>query len=393
MDGFIYYCLYGIIMPKLEVRNLKKTFGDEVAVSGVDLELMDGEFKTLVGPSGCGKTTTLRCLAGLEKPTGGEIYINDELVASPEDNVHLPPNKRDIGMVFQSYAVWPHMTVEENILFPLSEQSIGTKSERKERVQDIIRTVGLEVHSDDLASNLSGGQQQRVALARALITDPELLLLDEPLSNLDAKLRREMRNEIKRISDEMNVSVLYVTHSQDEALYLSDNIAVMNDGNIVEENNPREILANPQRRFTMNFMGRSNMLSGTVESMASDVVIVNTAVGSVEVPSEKSFTEGQSIYAAFRPQHATIYESDTGSAAGPENFEISGTVTSSGLTQEMVEYNVESQDTELMVLTQDDQLIGEGEAVTVTIPRERIKLYPSDDGKARDVTPMMEPTA
>ncbi|MDX1747384.1 MAG: ABC transporter ATP-binding protein, partial [Halobacteriales archaeon] len=194
----------------LRVENLKKTFGDEVAVDDLSIEVDRGTLKSLLGPSGCGKTTTLRCIAGLERPDSGRIYIDDELVTDPEDGVHTEPENRGIGMVFQSYAVWPHMTVEENVMYPLKIQKIGTKAERKQRVADVLEAVGLTPYADNLATNLSGGQQQRVAISRALVVEPDILLFDEPLSNLDAKLRREMRMEIKRIYREFNTTVLYV---------------------------------------------------------------------------------------------------------------------------------------------------------------------------------------
>ncbi len=372
-------------MSQLRVTNLEKSYDDEVAAAGLSIELKKGEFKTLLGPSGCGKTTTLRCIAGLEEPDGGEMYINDKLVSSPGDGVHTPSNKRDIGMVFQSYAVWPHMTVAENIRFPLDEQNIGTKQERKQQVADMVETIGLEVHADDLASNLSGGQQQRVALARALITDPELLLLDEPLSNLDAKLRREMRNEIKALANELDITVLYVTHSQDEALYLSDKIALMNDGNIVEEGTPSAVLSDPEKLFTMNFMGRCNMISGTVEA-ANSPIVVDSPLGSIKASSDKRFSERDEVFVAFRPQHALIKTPETAANAGVDRLEFNGTIERTGLTQEMVEYLVDIQGVSVTILSQNDKLYEEGDEVDIVVARDKIKLYLSDGAEKSDLT-------
>lgn len=380
-------------MSKLRLEDVEKSFGEEVAIDGVDLELPEGEFKTLLGPSGCGKTTTLRSIAGLERPDHGSIYIDDELVFSAEEGIDLSPNKRKIGMVFQSYAVWPHMTVKQNVRFPLDEQNIGTKQERTEKVSTMVDNVDLGGHGDDLASNLSGGQQQRVALARALITDPELLLLDEPLSNLDAKLRREMRTEIKDLADQMNISVLYVTHSQNEALYLSDKVALMRDGNILEEDTPINIFQQPRELFSMQFMGRCNLIPGTVLPGGGGRT-VDTAVGTIDTDSVKDFREDQEVYLAFRPQHCYLTD-DTEQGIPMDNpLILSGTVQMAGLTQEMIEYTVNIDGFKLDVLSQSEDMYKEGDAVDLMVEKRNLRCFIRDgtefESVEADVTEPLE---
>lgn len=214
-------------MGRVEVRGLTKQFGSEVAVAGIDFEVPEGHFVTLLGPSGCGKTTTLRCLAGLECPDAGEIYIDDQCVAAPEQNLWVPPEQRDIGMVFQSYAVWPHLTVYDNVAYGLRVRRIG-RSEIAKRTHETLELVGLHGFADRYATQLSGGQQQRVSLARALAYNPRVILFDEPFSNLDAKLREHMWLELTRLQQRLGITAVYVTHDQSEALVMSDTIIVMN---------------------------------------------------------------------------------------------------------------------------------------------------------------------
>lgn len=244
-------------MSRIIIKDVTKAFGDVVVLSHFNAEFADGEFVTLLGPSGCGKTTMLRMLAGFEKPTEGEIYIGDQEVSSSKNFV--PPEKRDIGMVFQSYAVWPHMTVFENVAYPLKMQKIG-KQEIKDRVEAVLETVHLSQYTQRIPSQLSGGQQQRVALARALVAQPKLLLLDEPLSNLDAKLRDSMRFEIKEIQKQSGITVVYVTHDQMEAMTMSDRIIVINKGQIQQVGNPTEIYRHPVNQFVADFVGKINFL-------------------------------------------------------------------------------------------------------------------------------------
>jgi len=252
----------------LKVENLRKSFSSEAglvdAVAGVSFSIAAGEFFTLLGPSGCGKSTTLRCVAGLERITSGTIEIDGETVAS--ETRFVEANRRPIAMVFQSYAIWPHMTVLKNVMFPLSYRSSGKsgRQERQDRAMEALKMVQLDHLADRDAPYLSGGQQQRVALARALVVRPKLLLLDEPLSNLDAKLREEMRFEIKELTSRLGISTIYVTHDQAEALSMSDRIAVMSGGSILQLGSPREIYLEPVSASVARIAGNVNVLRGTV---------------------------------------------------------------------------------------------------------------------------------
>ncbi|MFN4281042.1 MAG: ABC transporter ATP-binding protein [Alphaproteobacteria bacterium] len=247
----------------VRLQNIKKYFqtdwGQVAAIDDVSLELKPGQLMTLLGPSGCGKTTTLRCIAGLEKPHEGVIKIGEETVFSSAQNIALPANRRRIGMVFQSYAIWPHMSVRENVAFPLD--GIGMKKDEiNRRVDTALQLVGLLDLADRPAPQLSGGQQQRVALARALVAEPEVLLLDEPLCNLDAKLRVSMRSEIRDLQRRLGITTVYVTHDQQEALAISDVVVVMSKGRIVEVGAPGELYERPRHRFTADFIGAANLL-------------------------------------------------------------------------------------------------------------------------------------
>ncbi len=228
---------------------------------GIDFEVPEGYFVTLLGPSGCGKTTTLCCLAGLECPDAGEIYIDDQCVAAPEQNLWMPPEQRDIGMVFQSYAVWPHLTVYDNVAYGLRVRRIG-RSEIAKRTHETLELVGLHGFADRYATQLSGGQQQRVSLARALAYNPRVILFDEPLSNLDAKLREHMRLELTRLQQRLGITAVYVTHDQSEALVMSDTIIVMNRGHILQQGTPEAIYAEPTSRFVADFIGVHQFATG-----------------------------------------------------------------------------------------------------------------------------------
>ena len=243
-------------MPTIELREISKRYGKGgvKAVADLNLEVADGDFMCLLGPSGCGKTTTLRMIAGLENLTGGEITVGDRLVDSADKGVFVPPEKREMGLVFQSYALWPHLTIEGNTDFGLRLRNVP-KAERKERVTSVMTTLGIEQYRDRYPSQLSGGQQQRVALARMLAVNPEVLLLDEPLSNLDARLRLEMRTELKRIHSEFGTTIVFVTHDQWEAMTLATRIAVMNNGTLQQVGTPEDIYDRPANRFVAEFVG------------------------------------------------------------------------------------------------------------------------------------------
>ena len=294
-------------MASLSLKSIYKKYpGGVVAVSDFNLEIKDKEFIILVGPSGCGKTTSLRMIAGFERATEGEIYIGDHCVSSHIKNTFVPPEKRDIGMVFQSYAVWPHMTVTENVAYPLKIQKVP-KEERAARVAEMLKLVHLDEYgsryphqfAERMPNQLSGGQQQRVALARALVMRPGLLLLDEPLSNLDAKLRESMRFEISSIQKELGITVIYVTHDQSEAMTMSDRVVVMSRGVIQQIGTPYEIYRNPANKMVADFIGLVNFVEGEVQG--DRVYISGTGVS---FPNTSGITGSATI--AVRPENITM---------------------------------------------------------------------------------------
>jgi iron(III) transport system ATP-binding protein len=246
-------------MTKLALRGIERHYGAFRAVAGIDLELQSGEFVSLLGPSGCGKTTTLRMIAGFVDPSAGTIEMDGRVLSSPSGSV--PPERREMSMIFQSYAIWPNMTVAQNVAFGLELRKLPT-SEVRARVAEMLDVVHMRHLAERYPAELSGGQQQRVALARAIVIKPSVLLLDEPLSNLDANLREEMRFEIKRLHDEFRITTVYVTHDQAEAMVTSDRIAVMNEGRIEQVDDPHTLYTRPKTRFVAGFIGRTNFLDG-----------------------------------------------------------------------------------------------------------------------------------
>jgi iron(III) transport system ATP-binding protein len=279
--------------------------GHVKAVDGISFEVPEGRFFTLLGPSGCGKTTTLRCLAGLERPASGHIELDGTTVYSAADGVFVAPNHRPIGMVFQSYAIWPHMTVFENAAYGLragpGRAPRGEIGPRVERALARVRLDGLEGRS---ATKLSGGQQQRLALARAIVREPKVLLLDEPLSNLDARLRDQMREELKLLQRQLGITSVYVTHDQVEALGLSNRIAVLRAGRIEQIGRPREIYDRPANRFVAEFVGSINWIEGTVTE--PDPCVVRTEFGELRCVSEQARTVGDQVLVAIRPEYVEV---------------------------------------------------------------------------------------
>jgi len=290
----------------------KNELGQPVkAAQDVNIDVPEGHFFTLLGPSGCGKTTTLRSIAGLERPNAGEISVSDVVVFSAKRSIFVPPNQRGFGMVFQSYAIWPHMNVFTNTAFPLQ---VGKKkfsrAEIDAKVMRVLKAVQLDHLRDREATKLSGGQQQRLALARALVMEPKLLLLDEPLSNLDAKLRELMRFELKRLQRELKITTVYVTHDQSEALALSHQIAVMNAGRIQQIGNPREIYERPQTQFVADFVGNTNFIDGTVRAADGEdhFYVIETELGVLRSYSVEAVRPGQKVILSIRPEDVRLSE-------------------------------------------------------------------------------------
>ncbi|MFL6563609.1 MAG: ABC transporter ATP-binding protein [Burkholderiales bacterium] len=328
----------------LNVSGLCTEYADERgnvvrAAQDVTFEVPAGKLFTLLGPSGCGKTTTLRSIAGLEKPRAGEISVGGALIYSSRSNVFIPPNRRGLGMVFQSYAIWPHMTVFENAAFPL--QVSKSKMRRKDieaRVLRVLKVVALEELAEREATKLSGGQQQRLALARALVMEPPLLLLDEPLSNLDAKLRERMRFELKRLQRDLGITTVYVTHDQSEALALSHSVAVMNAGRIQQTGAPREIYERPGNQFVADFIGTTNFLRGTVSASArgDGFCRVSSEVGELEVRALEALAPGTRVVISVRPEDIQLSEGRPHTASNV----LEGTVDTKVFLGESVDFRV-----------------------------------------------------
>ena len=304
----------------VRIEGLLKTFGSVAAVDYIDLDIKAGEFFTLLGPSGCGKTTTLRMIGGLEKPDAGKVTVGDDVVVSVSDRRFVQPDKRDMGMVFQSYALWPHMTVFENVAYPLKMRGLR-KADIGERVEESLRLVGLEGFSSRPSPLLSGGQQQRVALARALVYSPRVLLLDEPLSNLDAKLRVTMRQELKDLQGRVDVTMIYVTHDQTEALSLSDRIAIMNSGHIEQIGTPLQVYLNPATAFAQDFLGQTITIEGSVTEQGV-VSIAGDTQNQIHVTIDPTkIAVGDEVTVAIRPEqivtHATMPSGRDGQSVIP----------------------------------------------------------------------------
>jgi len=289
----------------IQLKDIVKRFGALEAVSHVSLEIEDGELFTLLGPSGCGKTTVLRLIGGFHKPDSGEIYFGEKEVSA------IPPYQRNIGMVFQNYALWPHMTIFENVAYGLKLKKVPKKdfTGRVDRVLSMVNLSGLEKR---YPGQLSGGQQQRVALARALVLNPDVLLLDEPLSNLDAKIRQQVRAEIRKLQKELAITSIYVTHDQEEALTISDRIAVIDHGKLQQIGSPRDLYERPQNPFVADFIGINNLIAGEVKEIdkTSKLMVVDTRFGLIRCLDENRFRPGEACKISVRPEVATICSPD-----------------------------------------------------------------------------------
>ena len=364
----------------LSVRELCTEYPDKhgnvvKAAQDVTFDIPEGKLFTLLGPSGCGKTTTLRSIAGLERPTTGTIAVDDSIVFSSDRKVFVAPNRRNFGMVFQSYAIWPHMSVFENAAFPLRVgRKRFSKQEIEQKVGRVLSVVALENFAGREATKLSGGQQQRLALARALIMEPRLLLLDEPLSNLDAKLRDKMRFEIKRLQRELNLTTIYVTHDQQEALALSHQIALMNSGRIVQLGTPRDIYEKPTSRFAADFVGTTSFVDATVKGRdpQSGNWVVDSEIGTIRMPAEDALAEGEKISVSIRPENVRLLESDEGSAA-PGHL-LQGTVSTKLFLGEFVDFQIQLGNTEILARAHPSLRTPIGDKIFVDIQPEHCTL-------------------
>lgn len=362
---------------------LRKTFvtdrGEVEAIRGVSLDIEHGAFYTLLGPSGCGKSTTLRCIAGLETPDEGEITVGDEVVFSSSSGTVVPAHKRPIGMVFQSYAIWPHMDVFGNVAFPLVYGRL--KLPRKEVQKRVINALAL-VHLDKLADRpaplLSGGQQQRVALARALVAEPKVLLLDEPLSNLDAALREEMRGEIRRLVKDLGLTALYVTHDQTEALTMSDRVGVMVSGQILQEGGPEDIYFEPKDPFIASFVGKINLVEGKVleEAGVDSLAVVRTALGELRCRPSSGSCKGEAVVIAWRPEIIECHRENLNSS----NM-VQGTVESTSFLGDSIFYAVRSGDTQIVCKSAALNRFRVGEKVYIRFPPEYGNIIPKGTGQ------------
>ncbi|WP_062207648.1 ABC transporter ATP-binding protein [Streptomyces sp. NBRC 109706] len=367
---------------EINVRNLTVKFGSQTAVNDLSIDIEDGEMLVLLGPSGCGKTTTMRSLVGLETPTAGSITIGDETVFDAARGINVPTNARHVGMVFQSYAIWPHMTVYQNVAFPLRMQKLS-RSEIRPRVEEVLETVGLTGFAERGASMLSGGQMQRVALARSLVMRPRMLLLDEPLSNLDAKLREKLRYELRELQQSLRMTAIYVTHDQSEALALADRIAVMSKGEIVQAAGPVEMYKSPRTSFVADFLGVDNIYPAeTVEQNTGadtgagegeggpTVVAFKDSTVRLATATEKS--GGQSVFVCIRPEDVRL---DPDTTSGTTNS-LPATVVSASFLGDHTRYHLSVDGgPSLYVMSPGSEApLAAGARVLAHIPREKVQL-------------------
>ncbi|MCR4408379.1 MAG: ABC transporter ATP-binding protein [Anaerolineae bacterium] len=358
-------------MPALRLVNLTKRFGKTVAVQDVSLEIRDGEIMTLLGPSGCGKTTTLRCIAGLLSPDEGDIYLDDRRVTD------LPPEKRGIGLVFQNYALWPHMTIYENLAFGLRLRKIP-KDEIQRKVSEVLATVRLSGFEQRYPRQLSGGQQQRVALARALVIEPSVLLLDEPLSNLDAQLREEMRFEIRELQRKFGITTVYVTHDQAEALVLSDRITVLHGGKITQVGTPKDIYNRPSNKFVAGFIGLTSFIEGTVVGFdeTRGYAIVKTSDGLEVQARSTGLHSQQKVTLAVRPEHIELLPGSQGLSRAGEVNVFEGVVLRMAYLGDTIDYRVRVGDWVLRAHTSTNMVLNHDEKVWVVLSPDQITVIP-----------------
>ncbi len=353
-------------MANLRLLNLGKQFGKTMAVENLELEIHDGEIMTLLGPSGCGKTTTLRCIAGLLKPDEGEIYLGEKRITD------LPPEKRGVGLVFQNYALWPHMTVYQNLGFGLQLKRVS-KEKAKKRIDDALAMVRLSGFEERYPRQLSGGQQQRVALARALVIEPSLLLLDEPLSNLDAQLREEMRFEIRELQKKLGVTSVYVTHDQAEALVLSDRIAILHQGQLVQVGTPEEIYNRPGNKFVAGFIGLTSFVEGQVTRFedGGTYAIVETPDNLAIRARAAELAIGQKLTLAIRPEHMEVCDEGALPPSPPANL-FQGKVLRGAYLGDIVDYRIQVGSWTLRAHTPTDRVLSPGQVVWLAFSPDRV---------------------
>ena len=360
-------------MPGVVIKRLTKRFGDVAAVEGLSLDVKPGELVSLLGPSGCGKTTTLRLVAGFLQPEIGEIWVGERCLSSPTSVV--PPERRRMAMIFQSYALWPHMTVAQNVAYGLRFKSAVSKGDRDRRVAEMLRIVQLAGLESRYPGELSGGQQQRVAVARALIVEPEILLLDEPLSNLDANLREEMRFEIRRLHESFGITTLYVTHDQAEAMVISDRVAVLHRGRVVQIGTAEDLFRRPRTRFVAEFIGRTNLL----DAVAAEPGVATRGALRLRLASH-GMAPGAPVVISIRPHEI---EPVVPSRAAPAGANIlAATVQRTSYLGDAVDYQmqVNGSDVVLRVTTPPPARFGGGDAVTLAVaPEACVPLTGSDE--------------
>lgn len=352
-----------------------------LAVNGIDIRVEEGQLFTLLGPSGCGKTTTLRSVAGLEEPDSGHISVGGRTLFDSSAKIRIPVHKRGLGMVFQSYAIWPHLNVFDNVAFPLTvldRKERPKRSEIVDRVDRVLSVVKMEHLKSRPSTDLSGGQQQRLALARALIMEPPLLLLDEPLSNLDAKLREEMRFELKRLQRDLGITAIYVTHDQVEALAMSSLIAVMSNGNVEQIGRPRDVYTRPATKFVADFIGTSNFVDGrTVGQVEGGMCTVATPYGEIRSMCVFPIAAGGAVTVSIRPEHVTVDECDE---LGTNTAECwFGTVTARAFLGDAVEYQLDIGGFSLRARSNPAKSIPPETPVKISFPAEWCAVIPTDD--------------
>ncbi len=358
---------------EIRIKSLNKNYLSEgktiTALANVNLTIPSDKIFTLLGPSGCGKTTLLRCIVGLEMPDSGEISIGDEIVWSKDRGILVPPEKRGLSMVFQTYAIWPHMNVFDNVAYPLQVRH-EPKEEIRRKVEKTLRFVQLEGLENRPATKLSGGQQQRVALARGLIAEPKVILFDEPLSNLDAKLREETRKELRSFLTKLKITAVYVTHDRIEALSLSDVIAVMKAGQIMEIGTPREIYVNSGQPFVVDFVGRTNLIQGKVVNIEKDSVLVSTAIGTIACKTRTASPGGNLVTVSVRPEFIKVTAGD----CEKERNRFLGRVESLVFVGEAYEGEVRVGETRLITKFGPTASVKEGDEVGLCIDPEGCSL-------------------